>query len=209
MKINEYKTPFTINKQEKIIINYEDSLYDYMYCNEALITLEQNNTCIKLAHDSLYNNMISFTRSLKKGLNNDLQLHQSLTHDIGFLFNQYSARICGKKLKEPTFLTYIIKNDKSYWPGNNYGLWEYDFITWIYNDNNGNIIFEVTPFYPYMYCERKKEPSYIPYNKWIKTYKPFFIKTISKETAQEWLNQAECIIKTIKENVRKWEEAQK
>lgn len=56
-----------------------------------------------------------------------------------------------------------------------------------------------------MYCEPEEEPDYIPYEEWIKTYKPYFITTLSRETAQQWLEQAEYIIKIVDDNQRRWE----
>ena len=136
-------------------------------------------------------------------------MHNSITKDVGFLFNQYSANICGEKLKKPTYLVFTQRNKKNYWSGNDYSLWAKNFVSWIYNKPDGSIIFEITPFYPYMYCEPEEEPNYIPYKEWIKTYKPYFITTISKETAKEWLQRAELIIKTIESNETQWQNKKK
>jgi len=54
-------------------------------------------------------------------------------------------------------------------------------MTWLYNDKNGTIIFEVTP-----------EESH-------------FIKKIATETAQEWLQQTHYIIQKIENNIERWE----
>jgi hypothetical protein len=37
-------------------------------------------------------------------------------------------------------------------------------------------------------------------NKWIKTYKPYLVRTIPTETAQQWFNQAESIVNIINSN---------
>ncbi|HLJ31366.1 MAG TPA: hypothetical protein VKU36_02930 [Candidatus Babeliales bacterium] len=78
-------------------------------------------------------------------------------------------------------------------------------VTWIYNDQNGNIILEITPAYPYFYCDKKEEPNYVSYKKWIKNYQPYVIAEIPRSTALGWLKIAEHIIKTVDDNINRWE----
>lgn len=86
----------------------------------------------------------------------------------------------------------------SYWTGMKYHVWSsQSFISWIYNDHQKNIIFEVTPFYPFMYPNAETELNYIAYEEWIKNYKPYIVKILSKKTALQWLNQANSIIEQI------------
>lgn len=176
-----HETILALNDDEKIIIQHQKSLHKIDCHYEDSIVLRYNNSEIILTHDFLYHNLQELAVLLKKALNNELVLHNSITQDIGFLFNQYSAHICGEKLQEPTHLVYVQENGKKYWPGNDYSLWAKNFVSWIYNKPDGSITFEVTPFYPYMYCEPEEEPNYIPYEKWIKTYKPYFKTTLSKK----------------------------
>ncbi|HSC25176.1 MAG TPA: hypothetical protein VLB80_03115 [Candidatus Babeliales bacterium] len=188
---------FALNNHEKIIIQLKSPLSTSDYCSTTPIILMQNNKQLILTKDFLYHNMNRLITLLKKALKNELLSDHYIMHDIGFLFNQYSANLCGEKLKKPTGLIYKKKNNISYWPGNDYHLWAHNYISWIYNKSDRSIIFEVTPFYPYMYCEPEEESNYIPYNEWIKTYKPYLIREIPRAIAQEWLKQAEYIIQTI------------
>jgi hypothetical protein len=90
-----------------------------------------------------------------------------------------------------------------------YHLWAgKNLMSWMYNDDEGNIIFEVTPIYPYMYEDAEKEPSYVPYKEWIKDYKPLLIRKISKEVAQKWLKDANTIVEQINNNIAHWREAE-
>jgi len=81
---------------------------------------------------------------------------------------------------------------------------EKKYTTWLYNNDNGTIILEVTPAYPYWHCEIKKQKYYIPFKKWMLRYKPYFITALSRETAQQWLDQAEYVVKTVDENIKQW-----
>ena len=196
---------FTLTKNEKIIISIDIPLTEVNCCTETSIIFIQKNHELVLTNDSLFNNIKTMIVLLQKCINQALLLDNTITKDIGYLFNQYSAIICGENLERPTFVTYIRKNNELYWVGNDYQLWSADYITWLYNCVDGSIIFEVTPFYPYMYCEPEEEPNYISYEEWIKSYKPYFIATLSRERAEEWLKQAEDIIKVIENNQNRWE----
>ena len=56
---------------------------------------------------------------------------------------------------------------------------------------------------PYLFSEPEEEPNYTPYEEWIKTYKPYFITTLSKETAREWIEQADKIIRMVEFNEKR------
>ena len=144
--------------------------------------------------------MLYLADNLKKALNRELLLHFSITKDLGYLRNQ---NLCNDIILP----TYSFPDGGTRWVGYLYFLWQSNahFDSWIYNAHDGSIIFEVTPFYPYMYCEPEEEPDYIPYEEWIKTYKPYFITTLSRETAEKWLEQAEHIINIIERNQKRWE----
>lgn len=202
---NTQETSFIINNKTKIIVFHqtEDRELD---CNfEDSIIFINDDVEITLAYGFVYHHLRELQFLLTQAIHNQLILHKTIFKDLGFLFNEYSAVICGEKQKESTDLMYIQKDDNSYWPGNDYSLWAYDMTSWIYNEPDGSIVFEVTPFYPYMYCEPEEEPDYIPYEEWIKTYKPYFITTISKETALQWLEQAERIIEIVEDNQKRWD----
>jgi hypothetical protein len=203
-----YEIIFDLYNDEKIVIKSQIPLSEINYCTEASIILIQKSKQLLLAQDSFYSNVKRLNTLLKKVLKQELILHSTITKDIGYLFNQYSAIICGEKLKEPTFLTYIKKNNESYWIGNDYHLWAGDYITWLYNNSDGKVItFEVTPFYPYMYCQSEEEPNHLLYEEWIKTYQPCLIREISIQTAQEWLKQTEFILQKIDSNIQLWADA--
>lgn len=98
-----------INNNEKIIIKHQKSIETINCAYENDIIFRQGTTEIVLSHDFLYHNLEELIVLLKKALANNLSLHSSITKNLGFLFNQYSATICGEKLKEPTYLTYVIQ----------------------------------------------------------------------------------------------------
>jgi len=190
---------FPLTNAQKIIITLEEPLAVVSWCYEENIVLSQNNSQLLLADGPIYYNMQQLSDLLTKAFNNSLPLHESIKSDIGYLLNEYHKSKKGFIIKE-------FANGLSAWIGYEYFLWQaqnsnISYSTWLYNDADKNIILEITQLYPYFYCDTKKEPNYIPYKNWIKTYQPYLIAKLSRETAQQWLEQAEYIIKTVDDNI--------
>ncbi|HSC25172.1 MAG TPA: hypothetical protein VLB80_03095 [Candidatus Babeliales bacterium] len=203
--MNKYNIIFTLNTTEKIIIHLEESLENVDCCYRTDITLLQENQYYLLSIDPIHYSITRFHNFLNKALYNELYLHKSLTNDIGYLCNEYYQNTTG-------FVTEELIGGST-WVGYKYHLWEaaskdVRLVTWLYNKPDGSIIIEITPCYPYLYCEPTEEPNYISYNEWIKTYKPYLIREIPHAIAQEWLKQAEYIIQTIESNAKKWKNIQ-
>jgi|SRR5690606_23873144 len=201
--MNQYELTFSVNTQNKITVSLKDplTLVGWNYAEPVLF--RHDNKIITLANGPTYFNIRSMRDYLKKALNSKLHLHDSITSDIGYMFNQYNKNECG-------FIIERFENGFEGWTGYNYYLWEAyknnkKYVTWIYNDHNNNIIFKITPSYPYRYCERMKKDHYIPFKKWILNYKPYFSTQLSRETAQQWLEQAEHVVKTVDDNIIRWE----
>ncbi|MBI2353314.1 hypothetical protein HYV11_03695 [Candidatus Dependentiae bacterium] len=136
---------------------------------------------------------------LKKALNNELALDNSIKKDLGFYLAKYH------KNKKNKCLKYKIGPDGyQYWIGFNYNVYNasssYQQYTWIYNDKEGNIIFEITPSYTWSYNWIRDGEIFTKYSDWLKTYKPYMIKKISKETAQEWITQLDELIEKVTKN---------
>jgi len=201
--MNKFILNFILNATEQITLELESPLDNLDYCCRTNIIWHQQKNIFLLSNDSLYYDMERFSDFLKKALNNELQLHHSITQDIGYLCNEYYQNKHG-------FILHNFAHGGQDWIGYQYHLWEayknnIRLITWLYNNIGGTIIFEITPCYPYLFCEPEDEPNYISYNEWIKTYKPYLIKEIPIDVAQKWLNQTELIVKTIEKNETQWQ----
>ncbi len=145
--------------------------------------------------DELLNSLISL---IKKAILNNLKKNFSNKKSLGYLWNQ--------ELHKTTLLLNASGQD---WQGQRYQLWETPgnvspkLDTWLYNDNHGNIILEITPTYPWHFSDPEPGETYISYAEFIKNYQPLLIRTIPKETAQKWLNQAKEIFKQLQLNTQK------
>jgi hypothetical protein len=84
---------------------------------------------------------------------------------------------------------------------NNFLVWSRaNHVTFLYNNNQGDIVFEVIPLYPFTYAYGKNKRTYGYFAKWMKSYKPILKTIISPEVAQQWILQAEEMIAFIIHN---------
>jgi hypothetical protein len=202
-----YNIEFVINPTTKFIINLEEPLHAVHCCYDVSVTLIHEDRIFDAIKretvDEIVNNFKCFA---EEALRNELQLHESITQDLGLLFNEDCQFKPG---------LFQVPNPAGFWwVGNRYALTTANKLaTWLYNDSQGTIIFEATPIFPFSYRNHKKDPNYVPYWKWIKTYKPYFITEASRECIESWITKANPILKQIEENnirmQREWEEYKK
>jgi len=122
-------------------------------------------------------------KNMKLLLNNELFFDTDKQQDPGFECCQYSEDI----IKDSDVITkhYFISNTHIETPPY--------YSSWFYNDKDGNIIFEISPSYPWEQTrdeERAADSNFIPYAQWIKDYKVVVHRIIPKETLIQWNEQA-------------------
>ncbi|MBP9764815.1 hypothetical protein KBD08_00580 [Candidatus Babeliales bacterium] len=100
--------------------------------------------------------------------------------DPGFEYNQYCQELIARS---------DVMNKYFFESNSHKAILPY-YMSWFYNDKDGNIVFEITPFYPWHYATKKKCSDKIPYKEWIKNYQVTIRKIIPKETLIAWDNQA-------------------
>ena len=178
---------FKLNDNEQIIVKVDEYSIDVPYCfYEAHFYMIQGNHEVLLSYDSLASHIEGFIIALNLSLQNKRQIDLSLAQNIGYYWNE---SINGPDEDNPFNENYSIL--KKYTP------WGAHTSTWLYNNASGDIILEITPYYPHTYSI---EYSYQDFLEWMKNYKPLFKTIIPRKTAQQWLAQATQILTTIDEN---------
>jgi len=197
---------FILDDTTKIVMQLECPIDGIDCCFQEYVNIFLGSRKYLLALDSIRYLMLEFNDLLTKALKIKLKLHKSITKDIGYLWNE--------KLQGKPGLIYMKLEDRNYWVGLNNLLWSTrdtmnpQLDTWIYNDHVENIILEITPAYPWHFSdleEAEKDINYLPYEEWIKSYKPLLATTIPKDVAHTWLEQSNNILKIIDENVKRLE----
>lgn len=199
--MNRNEIIFPLNVAEKIIFSFEDDLNDIDYCYQVPVFLDLGLRKVTLANVFVSDAMEKLINSLELALKNELLLHASIKQDIGYVYNEYSGN---ELLQDRSSFVDIHSNGKSFWVGYKYYLWssclrEFSCVSWIYNDVNGNVVFEVTPLY--VPCDLEEELNCMSYGEWIKGYKPYVIRKISKEMVREWLDNAYYLMSQIDNNI--------
>lgn len=68
--------------------------------------------------------------------------------------------------------------------------------TWLYTRDN-KIYLEISSTYPWLFSDPEPLDNYYSLDEYIKNYKPMAVHEISRETAQEWLEQCNSILITM------------
>lgn len=187
------KTVFKLNDQEQFIIKTTDPIENLHCCSAVPVTFETAKTQYIVSDWNTYEEIRRFNKILNEALNNALYLDKLIIEDIGYFYNQ----------EEHQGINSVYNTLSPYWawstPSNTR--------TWIYNDQEENIILELTPAYPWFDFDPEEHPekkkAFIPYAEWIKTYKPYVVRTIPRDVAEQWLKQTQYILKHINANLRR------
>jgi len=182
---------FVLNKNERIIIQLPVSIDIISACDDVIIKFIHNDNNIMLANDCFLHVLRQLKSKLKLALGTKLFLHDSITQDIGLMWNKM---LYGDKAG----LVFEKHENQDFWVGNRYLLWSTpgsinpSLSTWLYNDQNGNIILHITPEHKDIFTISRKK-----FDKWMKAYEPFLIKVISQNTAHIWLDQVNELLEII------------
>jgi hypothetical protein len=143
----------------------------------------------------------TFECLLMRAINNQLTLHESITQDIGFLWNEY--------LKDKKGYNFVeISEEESgevstFWVGQRHHLFgSKKWTTWFYN-KSGDIYLEITPCYRWHYLKPKKNEKFVRYKDFIKKYKPLVIIKLDKKVAQKWLKIVSKLLVIARRNYEK------
>jgi len=178
---------FNLDKYIKIAIEPDEYDIDTIDCfQEASFSIIQNNQKTLLSHNFFSPYLEEFIIALKQALQKNRQLDSYLTQNIGYYWNE---SVNGVNPENPFNENYSLLKK--------YALWESHITTWIYNNEQGQIILEITPYYPHTFSDNF---SYQDFLTWMQNYKPLYKTIIPRHVAEQWLAQAQQILDTIDEN---------
>lgn len=195
---------FSLNESEGLELILKQPLATLDCCGKTQILFFQGNNRILIGNDTLLYLLNSIIGILEEALADNLYLHESINHNIGYLYNRYCDALWNEKPEIKQFV-YQYQGNSKMWVGNEYHLWSATGVgSWIFNNNNGDIIFELAPLYPYKYHDPEKTNT-ILFESWIQDYEPYLIRTIPIPVAEQWLEQAQKILNIIIENIKRFE----
>jgi len=158
------------------------TMVDFDYIDEAA------NISIRFGYSFIDSFSCKFTEGnyIQDLINGTKKIDVTISMDLGIECNQLFA----EKQQATIFMRY-------YFLGNDHKKIRPYYNSWLYNDKDGKIIFEITPFYPWHGETKKTCPEKISYKKWIKDYKPTLKIIIPKKNIKKWINQAKELEKMI------------
>jgi hypothetical protein len=119
-------------------------------------------------------------KSIQPLLNNERFFNTDTRRDPGFELNQYFQGL----------LKYSDVVSKYHFVDNNPLGVRPTYSSWFYNDKTGNIVFEISPTYPFWGIKKKDRTlDFITYKDFMKDYKVVIHQIIPKETLIHWDNQ--------------------
>lgn len=197
--MNKNNIIFRLNDTESLVIKAKHPVEEIHCCYYAPTIFLSGAHIYEISECRPQDIVETISKELKKAFKKQLIPCQSTTQDIGFLWNEAYRDKPGFIYEGKAQLW--VDESLRHWAAGEKG--QAIISTWIYNDKDGNIILEITPDYPWYDCTPEEYENYIPYEEWIKTYKPLVIKKIPKDVAQKWVEQADFIAKKIGENIER------
>src|SRR5580704_4799145 len=147
------------------------------YINEA----ENINISLGVTDADTFHGVFGYNDISNKLLKNELLFDNDKRKDPGFEISLYWEELIKDTDVIPQY--HLVSNDY--------------YSSWFYNDKDGNIIFDISPVYPWRRQEnneRAADPNFIPYSEWIKNYKVVVRRVIPRKTLIQWNEQAKNYI---------------
>lgn len=205
--MNNQIVSLILNKEFTIEVELPCPYTDLLFFYDLTIYLVHNKRYLLFANDICLEAFRSLHYTLEAALANKLTLHNSITQDIGYVWNEYLHEDDLDNKKNRFFYKESSSGEK-FWIGHDYLVWdskEYD--TWIYTKNN-TIYFEVTPCYRWHFADPEEGDNYVPFATFLKNYKPLLVTELSQETAQQWFNQTKEALAIMESNEKRHRDAQ-
>ncbi len=200
------KLIFTLSENESIGITTEDHVdfdqVDFCCTEIQAYLLKKQEPQICIGQDTAGDFFMILITNLKEAIINNLQLDKSIDQNLGHMYNQYSHEMPHQSSKFVMVPT--SDNSSTYWVGSNYQIWStYNTAkpmlnAWLYNNQDGEIIFEITPTYKWSFFpDDLSDPNFITYDEFMKNYQPILQRVIPHDVATQWLDQAMKIYRTF------------
>ena len=170
-----------ISNHEYLIVHTEEleNTAEYKRCADLIIEYINTQTDISFMFgNEQAQNFCCLLLEYKRGqelLDNKKKIDPSIK-DIGLEWNLYF----NGNIKQTNAFDYR-------WTCNDHKQIRPYYNSWLYNDENGNIILEITPFYPWHNVNKRTQPNRISFKEWIKSYKSTVKTIIPKENFKKWI----------------------
>lgn len=185
---------FRISDSDYFELRTDDLTLDQVYdCYLVDIWFVGNNGIeIRFGYEHAGEFCYTLQQKIPRLLKQQCVIDVVVSRDLGFLMNQDFQ---GLYDQEYGF-------DEYYFLGNSHSRRRPYYSSWLYNDDQGNIVFEICPKYPWNDEDEKdcKHPDFISYDLFMKNYKPTVVCKIEPKYLQQWLEQVNILAPIFEKN---------
>lgn len=162
-----------------------------LFCKIHVMFVGRHNSFI-IGHDVAITIIEEFIAGLFGAVNNERLLDESC-YNIGFVGAEYN-NYCFMGNKRDV-KNYFKMDSEDLWIGYQYLLFGCKTkTTWLYNDQHGKSILEITPYFN-NYSRINKT-----YAQWIKQYKTILKLTLHKDIMVQWIDLLKIVLRIIRIN---------
>lgn len=172
----------------QVITDVEDNSFINLYNTYMSVHLNYKNELRCLGKKKVGYDLYYIAERIEGCLNLQRYIPSVLGQnvDLGLLWHQHWQKIAiaedsGNPLpswKWPGMELYFLENKGSGFDS---------CITWLYNDDKGQIVMQVNNIYPWFFEEASSPDLAISYDDWLPQYKILYKTVISKDVAQKWV----------------------
>lgn len=164
-----------------------------LFCKIHVMFVGRHNSFI-IGHDVAITIIEEFIAGLFGAVNNERLLDASC-YNIGFVANEYDQYYFKEKIRDAK--NSFKMDSEDFWIGYKYLLFGCkNKTTWLYNNQHGKSILEITPYFN-NYSRINKT-----YAQWIKYYKPILKLTLNKDIMVQWIDLLIILLRIIRINAK-------
>ena len=194
-----------INKHDylQFITDVDDN--NFIDLNNTFMStwLKQRDSMICINTISVGFELDKYAYHIQQCLDNQISIPKELCKniDLGLLWNEHNQKIILAEEAGNQFKSWKwIASETVFLESNANG--KHSCMTFIYNDEQGNIIMETSSTYPWFFEDAPSPKLNISYNDWLPQYKILYKTTISRKVAQKWVKQLNELYEKLDANMK-------
>ncbi|MBI2352853.1 hypothetical protein HYV11_01250 [Candidatus Dependentiae bacterium] len=202
-----YKLKFILDEQKSLCLVSDNLPMQEVYtCYHLKMYWCNDKNRLLIGQDSSGEFVYQFERLLPLALKHQLKLDASIKKSFGFYWNEIFA---DRRSFVNLAYRYTDDNKTLNWIGTKYILSETldsvspSITTWLYNNEDGDIILEVTEMFTWSEQEVASSEEMDRYFEFLKNFKPILKQVIPKKVAEQWLRKAKKWYKIFYDNEQK------
>ena len=197
-------TNLTINNRDSLqcitsVDGNDINLYNTVF---TIWLLRKNHEMLNIDGFAVGHDLWEFWEDIKEALEQKRKIPKELREsaELGLLWNHHIQKIVlAEEADKPLKSWSWIGDDLLFFANKGAGL--NSSITFLYNNEQGEIVLEVCAVYPWFFGEDSSVDQYISYDDWLPEYKTLYREVISYDTAKNWIKHLQDLYNKMNANM--------